>query len=99
MTKEDLNRQFGRQTPINPMDLLAAAHLIREHCNSDELCMKCIFHDDKVYGCVLFEESPRDWELSVAEHRTADWIDKQYFQGRGLYTDTDTKEADDDAQH
>ena len=87
MTKEDLNRRFGaldRQKPITPPDLLAAAHLIREHCNNIENCAKCIFHDSKVPGCLLFEGSPSLWELSDAEHRTADWIDKQYFQGRHL---------------
>ena len=91
MTKEDINRRFGdpeRQKPITPPDLLAAAHMIREHCNSANLeeCKKCIFHD--LYaGCHLLL-APERWELSDAEHRTADWIDK-HFQGRGLYTDTD----------
>lgn len=92
MTKEDLNRRFGdpeRQKPITPPDLLAAAHLIREHCNNIQRCMTCVFHDDKLYGCLLFEETPSEWILSDVEHRTADWIDKQYFQGRSLYTDTD----------
>jgi len=90
MIKEDLNRHFGnpdRQKPITPPDLLAAAHLIREHCNNAD-CWKCIFHGK--LSCDLFEQSPDDWELSDAEHKTADWIDKQYFQGRGLLTDTDT---------
>ncbi len=95
MTKEDLNRQFGnpdRQKHIRPPDLLVAAHLIREHCNNIGIngCQKCIFHNDTINGCVLFELCPFTWELSDAEHKTADWIDKQYFQGRGLYTDTDT---------
>lgn len=95
MTKEDLNRQFGdpkRQKPITPPDLLAAAHLIRDHCNNIENCVTCMFHDSKVTGCQLFESSPSEWELSDAECRTVDWIDKQYFEGRGLYTDTDTTE-------
>ncbi len=98
MTKEDLNRIYGdpeRQKPITPPNLLAAAHLIREHCSSIPLsaCKKCIFleGDD---DCLLFEQAPSDWLLSPAEHRTADWIDKQHFQGRGLYTDTDMKEED-----
>lgn len=93
MTKEDLNRQYGnpeRQKPITPPVLLAAAHLIREYCSSvgPGVCMKCIFRD-LPFGCHLFESSPTEWELSEAEHRTADWIDKQYFEGRSLYTDTD----------
>lgn len=94
MIKEDLNRIYGdpdRQKPILPPHLLAAAHLIREYCNNPEVgCPKCIFHNDKINCCVLF--CPIDWELSSAEHKTADWIDKQYFQGRELYTDTDTAE-------
>lgn len=98
MDKEDLNRQFGdpeKQNPVTPLDLAAAAHLIREHCNNIELCMKCIFHDNRWFcGCLLFEETPSEWELSDVEHRAADWIDKQYFQGRHLlYTDTDTEEV------
>lgn len=95
MTKEDLNRQFGdpeRQKPITPPDLLAAAHSIRDHCNTIPAggCKQCIFNDS--LGCKLFETSPSEWELSDAECRTVDWIDKQYFEGRGLYTDTDTTE-------
>lgn len=90
MTKEDLNRLYGdrkKQNPITPLDLLAAAHLIREHCDD---CRECIFLDDDT-GCILFKLFPCRWELSIAEHNAADWIDKQYFQGRGLYyTDTDT---------
>lgn len=93
MTKEDLNRRFGdpeRQKPITPPDLLAAAHLIREFCNSVPHggCMKCIFNNS-FYGCHLFEMHPDEWELSEPEHKTADLIDKQYFNGRSLYTDTD----------
>lgn len=93
MTKEDLNRWFGdpeRQKPSTPPELLYAAHLIREHCNTTPRngCKKCIFHGE--LGCALFEQTPDDWELSDAEHRTADWIDNQYFQGRGIYFDTDT---------
>lgn len=94
MNKEDLNRLFGdpeRQKPITPPELLAAAHLIREHCNKMPRggCLQCIFHEE--FGCALFERCPDDWELSDAEHRTAEWIwiDKQYFNGRSLYTDTD----------
>lgn len=90
MTKEDLNRLYGdpeKQNPITPLDLLAAAHLIREHCDD---CRECIFHTDIIDGCILSELFPCRWELSIAEHNAADWIDKQHFQGRGLYTDTDT---------
>lgn len=85
MSKEDL-RDPERQGPITPPELLAAAHTIRMHCDSGVLCKFCIFHDSH-YACLLFEATPSDWELSDAEHRTADWIDKQHFQGRGLYTD------------
>lgn len=98
MTKEDLNRRFGdpeRQKPITPPDLLAAAHLIREYCNHGD-CRKCIFHNNIENCCVLFELCPFSWELSGAEHRTADWIDKQHFQGRGLYIDTDGLYIDTD---
>lgn len=94
MNKEDLNRQFGNpemQKPITPPDLLAAAHLIREHCCTIPLngCKNCIFHKDD-FDCLLFEITPSGWDLTPAKHRTADWIDKQSIQGRGLYTDTDT---------
>ena len=92
MTKEDLNRLYGdpeMQKPITPPDLLAAAHLIREYCNKN-YCKNCIFYACPVNVCKLYEATPTDWELSDAEHKTADWIDKQYFQGRGLYIDTDT---------
>lgn len=93
MTKEDLNRQFGvpeKQKAITPPDLLAAAHLIREYCSTIPRggCQQCIFTGQ--LGCLLYEINPSYWELSHAEWMTADWIDKQYFQGRGLYTDTDT---------
>jgi hypothetical protein len=91
MDKEDLNRQFGnpdRQKPITPPDLLAAAHLIRDYCNNNKVCLNCIFRDS-TFVCSFFEAVPSEWELSDAEHMTADWIDKQHFQGRGLYTDTD----------
>lgn len=95
MTKEDLNRLFGdpeRQKSITPPDLLYAAHLIHDYCCSIPRggCQQCIFTNK--YGCMLYEINPGDWELSDAEHRTADWIDKQYFQGHTLYTDTDTVE-------
>jgi hypothetical protein len=92
MKKEDLNRQFGapdRQIPISPPDLLVAAHLIRDHCNTTPRngCKECIFHGER--SCALFEYAPDDWELSGAEHRTVEWIDKQYFNGSSLFTDTD----------
>lgn len=92
MNKEDLNRQFGdpeKQEPVTPLELLAAAHLIREHCKNIQLCLKCIFHDNEMYSCLLFANTPEEWEISDAEHNAADWIDKQHFQGHGLYTDTD----------
>ena len=93
MTKEDLNRRFGApdmQKPITPPDLLAAAHLIREYCSSvgPGECTKCIFNNS-FYGCHLFEMHPDEWELSESEHKTVDWIDKQYFNGSSLFTDTD----------
>ena len=92
MTKEDLNRLFGDpERQITTPDLLAAAHLIRDHCNSQptvEDCKKCIFFNS-VFGCNL-HQSPDDWDLSDAESRTADWIDKQYDASARLYTDTDT---------
>lgn len=93
MNKDDLNRTFGdpkRQKPITPPDLLAAAHLIRDYCKSvgPGVCIKCILRD-LPFGCHLFESSPAEWDLSEAERRTADWIDKQYFEGRRLYFDTD----------
>lgn len=92
MTKEALNRLFGdpeRQKPITPPDLLVAAHLIQEHCNSINICMNCIFHDDRAHSCSLFEVMPLEWKLSDAEHKTRHWIDKQYFHDRSLYLDTD----------
>lgn len=96
MTKEDLNRLFGdpeKHKTITPPDLLAAAHLIKEYCCKTPLagCRKCIFHGE--FGCVLFEQTPVLWDLLPAGGKTADWINKQYFQDRDLYTDTDTKRA------
>ena len=93
MTKEDLNRQFGdpeRQKPITPTELLAAAHLIRDFCNSvtQGECHKCIFNDP-FYGCHLSDELPGFWNLSDAECRTVDWLEKQYPFTSWHYIDTD----------
>lgn len=92
MTKEDLNRRFGnpeRQKPVTPFELLAAAHLIREHCNNNNICIKCIFHDNEAFSCLLFSEIPDEWDLSDVEARAMDWIDKQFPSGRVPYLDTD----------
>ena len=92
MTKEDLNRQFGgpeKQKPITPLDLIAAAHLIRDYCNSVDLeeCNKCIFGDSHAKCHIL--RTPEDWDLSDAESKAMDWIDKQFPSGHALYLDTD----------
>lgn len=92
MTKEDLNRQFGSpemQKPVTPLDLLAAAQLIKEHCSSANLeeCIKCIFHDSYA-GCYLLL-CPEDWNLSEAKSWVTDWINEQRPQDGTLYLDTD----------
>ena len=95
MDKDDLNRRFGdpdRQKPITPTELLAAAHLIRDHCNNMN-CHKCIFSVDRgINGCSLFEVWPSEWNLAEAECRTVEWLDKQYPFTNWHYIDTDTKE-------
>lgn len=92
MTKEDLNRRFGdpeRQKPVTPLDLLSAALLLHDYCNSADMeeCNKCIFHGSDS-GC-YFYSAPEDWDLSDAEGKTMDWIDKQFPEGHALYLDTD----------
>ena len=89
MTKEDLNRLFGDpERQITTPDLLAAAHLIHDFCYSRNVSQPCIFYTE--HGCMFDEMSPSFWDLSDAESRTADWIDKQYDASARLYTDTDT---------
>lgn len=90
MDKEDLNRQFGdpeRQKPVTPLDLIAAALLIRDYCCNTQDCTKCIFNTP--HGCALFEMSPFFWNLSDAKVKVKDWIKEQCPQYGTTYLDTD----------
>lgn len=65
--------------------LMSAAATLKDHCEKIKNCSKCIFYNDYVKGCYLFESSPVEWELDTAAKRANDIINKELFENRTLF--------------
>lgn len=68
----------------NAIDLIEAAILLKENCNSQAKCNRCVFSKNKEGDCILFEVTPLEWDLEKAEHAAANAGDLIMFEGRTI---------------